>query len=234
MREQGDGLPIGLDLTRAVARLILMDWDQQFLRLSRTNNIRYYLYKRYVDDTANGAEVLRLGTRWGEEEKRMILHPHLVEEDKEVAGDIRTAMEVAKMGSSISDMIQLTWDCPSNNNNGKMAMLNTEVWVDGNNVRYEHYRKPMANYLLMLEISAMPAKIKRATLTQEVVTFRRNISPELPWEVTVEHLNNFCRRMKASGYNENYRLQILKAGMVGYDKMLEVERAGGIPVNLPR
>ena len=102
-------------------------------------------------------------------------------------------------------------------------MLNTEVWVEGSKVRYEHYRKPMANDLLMLEISAMPARIKRATLTQEVVTIRRNISRELPWEVTVKHLNNFCQRMKASGYNENYRLQILKAGMTGYDRMLEVE-----------
>ena len=60
----------------------------------------------------------------------MILHPHLLEEDEEVAGDIRTAREVAKMGSSISDMIQLTWDSPSNNINGKMAMLNTEDWIE--------------------------------------------------------------------------------------------------------
>ena len=157
----------------------------------------------------------------------MILHPHLMEEDVEVAGDKRTTKEVAKMGSSISNMIQLTWDCPSNNDNGKMAMLNTEVWVEGNKVLYEHYRKPMANDLLMLEISAMPARIKRATLTQEVVTIRRNISQELPWTVTVKHLNNFCRRMKASGYNENYRLQILKAGMIGFDKIQEVERRGG-------
>ena len=158
-------------------------------------------------------------------------------EDEDMVGDVRTTREVAKMGSSISNMIQLTWDCPSNNNNGKMAMLNTEVWVEGNKVWYEHFRKPMANDLLMLEISAMPARIKRATLTQEVVTIRRNISLELPWEVTVKHLNNFCRRMKASGYNESYRLQILKAGMIGYDiilQMLEVERAGGRPINQPR
>ena len=234
VREQEHGLPIGLDLTRAVARLVLMDWDQQFLRLSRTNNIKYHMYKRYVDDTANGTEELRCGVRWSEEEQRMILHPHLVDEDEEEAGDIRTAREVAKMGSSISNMIQLTWDSPSNNSNRKMAMLNTEVWVEGNKVWYEHFRKPMANDLLMLEISAMPAKIKRATLAQEVVTIRRNISPDLPWDVTVKHLNNFCQRMRASGYDENYRFQILKAGMIGYDHMLEVERAGGRPVNLPR
>ena len=108
----------------------------------------------------------------------MILHPHLLEEDEEVAGDIRTAREVAKMGSSISDMIQLTWDSPSNNINGKMAMLNTEVWVEGNKVLYEHFRKPMANDLLMMEISAMPAKIKRATLAQKVVTIRTPDSGE--------------------------------------------------------
>ena len=44
--------------------------------------IKYHFYKRYVDDTANGTEVLRCGTRWSEEEQRMILHPHLVEEDE--------------------------------------------------------------------------------------------------------------------------------------------------------
>ena len=75
----------------------------------------------------------------------------------------------------------------------------------------------MSNPLLMLEISAMPARIKRATLAQEVITIRRNIRPELPWEVTTKHLSNFCNRMKVSGYSENYRLQILRAGMKGYD-----------------
>ena len=96
-----------------------------------------------MDDTANGMEALRPGTRWSEEEERMILHPHLVEDDMEVSSDIRTAKEVAKMGSSISDMITLTWDCPANNENKRMALLNTEVWVEENQVWYEHPRKPM-------------------------------------------------------------------------------------------
>ena len=103
----------------------------------------------------------------------MIEHPDLVDEDEQIPNDIRTAKEVAKMGSSISEMIQLTWDCPSNNNNGKMALLNTEVWVEGTKVRYEHVRKEMAHHLLMLEISAMPSKVKRATLTQTDLLERR-------------------------------------------------------------
>ena len=94
-----------------------------------------------MDDTANGTEAIQPGIRWSEEEGRMILHPHLVEEDRDMPKDIRTTREVAKMGSSISNMIRLTWDCPSNNNNGKMPMLNTEVWVENNVVWYEHFRK---------------------------------------------------------------------------------------------
>ena len=81
VKEQQEGLPIGLDLTRAVARLVLLDWDQQFLRLVRANNVTLHLYYRYMDDTSNGMEALRPGTRWNDEEKRMMLHPHLEEED---------------------------------------------------------------------------------------------------------------------------------------------------------
>ena len=78
-------------------------------------------------------------------------------------------------------MIQFTGDCPSLNESGKMPLLDLQVWVDSNKLMYEHYRKPMANPLLMMEISAMPATMKRTALTQEVVRIRRNTHPELPW-----------------------------------------------------
>ena len=66
----------------------------------------------------------------------------------------------------------------------------------------------MANPLFMMEMSAMPAKVKRTTLVQEVVRIRRNTRPGLPWDVTVKHLNEFCKRMKASGYKGS--VQIIK------------------------
>ena len=106
------------------------------------------------------------------------------------------------MGNSLSGMIQLTGDCPSANENGKMPLLNTQVWVEENKLLHENYRKPMANPLTMLAMSAMPSKMKRTVLTQEVVRIRRNISLELPWETTVKHLNDFSQRMRASGYGD--------------------------------
>ena len=130
VKSQLKGLGIGEDLTRAVARLIMLDWDLKFTTLAEENRLTTYMYKRFVDDTANAMVALSPGTRWGEEEGRMVMLPHLVEEDLEVEPDLRTMREVVRMASSIHPMIQLTGDCPSKNNDGRMPLLNTKVWVE--------------------------------------------------------------------------------------------------------
>ena len=115
-----------------------------------------------------------------------------------------------------------------------MPLLDTQVWVEGKTVQYEHFRKPMANPLMMLEISAMPENMKRTVLTQEVVRTLRNTKSSLPWETKVRHLNNFSERMKMSGYSESYRFQVIKSGVQGFDKMQDIENSGGRPINRPR
>ena len=99
---------------------------------------------------------------------------------------------------------------------------------------YEYYWKPMANPLLMVEISAMPTIMKRTALTQEVVRIMRNTHPDLPWTTTVSHLNHFSECMRLSGYKQEYRYQVLKSGVEGYEKMFDIEKSGGRPVNRPR
>ena len=122
----------------------------------------------------------------------------------------------------------------TNNGRSPKAALLSEVWVEGNVVQYNDYRKPCSNPLVMLEMSAMPAAMKRTALTQLVVKIRRNTRPDLPWSITEDLLSKFCARMKASGYDEHYRYQVIKSGMEGFDKMLEEERRGGRPINAPR
>ena len=82
VRMQRSGLPIGPDLTRAAARIIMLDWDQHFIRLARNNKMEYCMYRRYMDDTANCAEMLTPKLRWSEEEGSMVMHHNLVEEDR--------------------------------------------------------------------------------------------------------------------------------------------------------
>ena len=123
VRSQSQGLGIGEDLTRAVARLIMLDWDLKFIAMLEENKLTNYMYKRYVDDTANAMAAISPGTGWGEEEKRMVMLPHLVEEDVEVEPDLRTMREMVRMASSINPMIQMTGDCPSKNNDRRMPLL---------------------------------------------------------------------------------------------------------------
>ena len=48
----------------------------------------------------------------------------------------------------------------------------------------------MANPLVMKECSAMPTKIKKTTLTQEVVRIQRNVNQKLPKDITAKHLSD--------------------------------------------
>ena len=102
VRRQEEGLAIGLDLARAAARLFMLEWDRMFLQLVRDNFLTLYHYSRYLDDTGNGVKAIPLGMRWSEKEGRMIIHPGLVEQDRDIPGDLRTMREVVKMANSIT------------------------------------------------------------------------------------------------------------------------------------
>ena len=166
---------------------------------------------------------------------RLVVLEELVQEDLQTPADIRTMREFIKMGSTINPDIKLTGDCPSLNPITKMMpALDVQIWVEDGKVRYQHFRKPMANSLVMMKCSAQPEKTKRTSLTQEGIRILKNTSLELPWEVAAEHLSNFSRRMKSSGYNEKFRLEVVKSAVEGFNKMVKLEREGGRPVNRPR
>ena len=40
--------------------------------------------------------------------------------------------------------------------------------------------------------------------------------------------------MRASGYKEDYRLQLIRSGVEGFHKMIEVSKTGGRPINRAR
>ena len=170
-RLQEDGGSIGERFTQALARVVMLWWDKKYKSLAQQNNVNLLFYKRYVDDVNQAMTSLPLGTRWSEEERKMIVMQEHIENDKLIASDARTLKEVLKMGNSVCEMIQLTGECPSASSNSRLPVLDLECWVgDDQTIWWRHYRKPVANFLVMLENSAMPLKIKRTVLTQEVMT----------------------------------------------------------------
>ena len=111
IRKQRDRGPIGLELSGAIARVYMLQWDRQFLALARENNLNLNQYFRYIDDQNNVIEALPLGTRWNGE--KLVVMPDEVEVDKMTPTDIRTMRKLRNMGNSISPMIQLEEDSPS-------------------------------------------------------------------------------------------------------------------------
>ena len=117
-----------------------------------------------------------------------------------------------------------------------MPLLDLKIRVDTDNtIDFQFYSKPCSSKFVMLKSSAMPARVKMASLTQEVVRRLRNTRATLPWpEHHAKILTTFNRKMARSGYGEGYREQVTKAGVVGYEKQLEASRAGVKPLYRPR
>lgn len=68
------------------------------------------------------------------------------------------------MTNSICPIPQFEGDFPCGNADGKLPVLDLKCWVEDKKVLYEYNSKPIASKLLIMNRSAMPEKVKRATL----------------------------------------------------------------------
>ena len=91
---------------------------------------------------------------------------------------------------------------------------------EGQQIRFEHFEKPMANILEIQKESAMPEKIRRATLVQGGITRLLNTSIELGKQKQNEILSKYIKKLQSSGYNAETRLEILKSIKHGWNKIL--------------
>ena len=99
---------------------------------------------------------------------------------------------------------------------------------------FEFFSKPMAAKKVMLASSAQPWGQKRTTLTQELIRRLLNCNKELPCSTKRKHLNNYMQLLKNSGYSEAFRLEILKSGLQGYNKIFKAEKDKVRPMYRPK
>ena len=126
--------------------------------------------------------------------------------------------------------------CPSTNANGWMPLLATEVRVAADNtIDYRFYEKPVSSKYVMMQSSAMSAKVKMNTLTQEVIRRLRNTRVTLRWEdYQAPMLTKFSKKMARSGYHQGYREEVIKSGVLGFERQLAASRSGEKPLFQPR
>ena len=97
-------------------------------------------------------------------------------------------------------------------------------------VMYVFYRKPMAPQRLLMAESAQPWQQKRTTWTQEVIRRMLRTRKELSCQTKKPILSECMQLMKNSGYQAKFRKEVLLAGLSGYGKILEADRAGTKPL----
>jgi hypothetical protein len=106
-------------------------------------------------------------------------------------------------------MIQLDEDFQSKHSNGRIPVLDLEVWVESNRIHHTFYRKPMASKEVVGTRSALDRKIKHNILIEEGMRRQRHISMIEGKEERDRHREEFLLDLKEGGYPEGYRNRIM-------------------------
>ena len=139
--------------------------------------------------------------------------------------EIRTMKIIQSIANDIDPTINVTFDVPSNHDDGRVPILDVKIRVDEKG-RAEHifYKKPVANRLGTLKCSAYSMQNKMNILTQECFRRLHNTSDFVETEIKVKILNKFMEDLKLSGYTEKDRENILIGGINTYERLREKER----------
>jgi hypothetical protein len=163
--QQMAGGSIGLELTGGVARSFMLRWDHLYQTSVRQAGLDLMMYERYVDDSNQVAIVPPPGAEYDETQKKVIINENLI--DVEENDDERTARVLLKIANSVLPGIEMECDVPSRNTNGKMAILDMEVWIDKEegNIIFQHYEKPTASHNIMHALSAQSVSCRNSVHT---------------------------------------------------------------------
>ena len=225
-----------MELTGIVAHIFMLWWDRQLTDKLERINIRLKLHERYTDDTNVATKQTEKGARYDGE--NIMITDETRNEDEGVADDERTMKFLQSVANSIHPSIRSTIDYPSRYVEGKVPMLDVRMWIEEIEGRYrivyEHYEKAMTTKAVIHASSAIPFKVKRTVLTQEILRILLHCSNDLAWETVLQHLNNFMRKMQYSGYDKTFRYTVAKSAIKAYETIRDNETNGVRPMHRPK
>ena len=232
-RLQTDGGPIGLKISGAVSKVFMISWCRRFKEkmITATTDLEdfdIYLYKFYVDDHNLVMDSLPPGARLVEGKIEVMTDE--VEDDMAIPSDQRTAQLMQQIANTVCEFIRMEVDFPSNNPDNWMPILDNKVKVEGKKVDWCFYKKPVDSELYILNRSALSNKIKKASLTAEGLRRLRNTRPDKINERRGRLLTDMAEAMLKSGYNEEYRKDVLESCIIGYQKQVAASEAGKVPL----
>ena len=207
-----------LDTSVEGSDIYMLAWEKAFLDKLLKLGWSVNFYKRYVDDIMMVALNLNKGWYYSKPQDKMLYNKD--HDNINLPDDIRTFQELLAIGNTLDVNIQLELDVPSHHQDNKLPILDLKVWVEGNRLRHQFYRKEVATNQLILQRSAISNRIKRDTLFQEGIRILRNCDIRTDTKDMREVLGGFCNRMRISGYGPKTRKDIIR-GVLERSKVME-------------
>ena len=202
---QKEGGSIGLDLTGVVADIYMCHWDKQFKQKLTEGDIQTKLYKRYKDDIDLVIENKKENGKEQRERERNTL---------------KQCMELA---DSVHPSIKVTGDIPSNYEDNKLPILDLKAWIaEVEPGIYKivtcHYMKDVSTRAVINNRSSHPNQMKKNVMVNEILRILRNCNKFCPWDVVTDHISYFTKRLQFSGYDQQFRYEIVRKALKKYDQ----------------
>ena len=206
---QKKGGAIGVGVAGDVANVFMIWWDRELKRRLEANNIILKLYSRYVDD---GNIVL----------KKIIANEGKNQEEE-------TLNKLKGIANDIHPSIQVKIDYPSNHDNNRLPVLDTEQWMEDvivngvcrTQILHTHYEKAISNKTVVHRESAISFVSKINILTADLVRINRNISSFCVRGEREGKMQYFMKKLQHSGYSKKERITVYRKAKGIYDKMCE-------------
>ena len=139
----------------------MLRFDSKFLQALENLGILFLLYKHYVDDIEVICPPLKAGWYYSKEAKALKYNPD--HESSQLPPDQRTMVMLRDLADTLDPNLTFTFDCPSLNANGRMPILDIQVWVQGTQIRHTFFGKPCAPNSVIDSRSAVFTRTKRNT-----------------------------------------------------------------------
>ena len=135
------------------------EWTTEMHTKMALNAMKCILFLKYVDDTFPEVETLRRGSRWDKQKDCLTWSYEKQTEDiaNNISPDRVTGEVLRDMGNSIFPFIQVTLDLPEDHPEGKVPLLDTQVWVEhGEGVEEYYYAQEERERLIHQGTNPLP------------------------------------------------------------------------------
>ena len=200
-----------MDLTGELASIVMLIWDSKFLKKCSKIGIQIPMYDRYVDDTLNVLPAIRHQWEYcSVNNEKVYKSVNAVNNENDRDSQAHTMKILTSVANSITPEIRMEADYPSKHNDNRLPFLDLAIWMDGKKVRHSFFRKDMATPFLILKRSAMSMATKRESLLQEGLRRLRNMDCSISIDERNKVMSTFSNAMRISGYNWEYRFNMIK------------------------